>query len=106
MRQINGSSSPTNEGRAIMSYSISLSRPNFVDPLRRTEAPALSIQGPSTSPTAGDPVAPSPEPGMEAVASSFRLAWVRSIRAEIRDGAFETPGRIDGTVARLLDILA
>ncbi len=37
--------------------------------------------------------------------SSFSMAKVRSIRAEIASGAYETPHRIERTAARLLDIL-
>ncbi len=38
--------------------------------------------------------------------SSFRIARVRAIRAEIQAGTYETPERINGTVDRLLDVLA
>ena len=38
--------------------------------------------------------------------SSFRLARVRSIRSEIEAGTYETANRLDGTVSRMLDVLA
>ena len=38
--------------------------------------------------------------------SSFRIARVRAIRDEIENGTYETPERINGTVERLLDVLA
>ncbi len=38
--------------------------------------------------------------------SSFSIARVRAIRAEIESGTFETPERIAGTVKRLLDVVA
>lgn len=38
--------------------------------------------------------------------SSFSIARVRAIRAEIEGGTFETPERIAGTVKRLLDVFA
>lgn len=38
--------------------------------------------------------------------SSFRLAMVNAIRARIADGTYETSERINGTVDRLLDVLA
>jgi len=38
--------------------------------------------------------------------SSFSLARTRAIRAEIEAGTFETRARIDGTVDRLLDVIA
>lgn len=38
--------------------------------------------------------------------SSFRAARSQAIRAEIASGAFETEARLDGTIARLLDVLA
>lgn len=41
-----------------------------------------------------------------AAESSMRLARIRAIRAEILTGSYETNERIDGTVRRLLDILA
>lgn len=41
-----------------------------------------------------------------ASASSFRTAWIQSIRAEIHNGTYETPERINKTVDHLLDVLA
>lgn len=38
--------------------------------------------------------------------STFRLARVRSLRAEIQSGLYETPKRLEGTAKRLLDVLA
>ena len=38
--------------------------------------------------------------------STFSIARVHAIRAEIRAGAYETTERIDGTVERLLDVIA
>jgi len=38
--------------------------------------------------------------------SSFRLARVRSIRADIQAGTYETPARLNGAIARMLDELA
>ena len=38
--------------------------------------------------------------------STFRLARVRSLRAEIQSGLYETPKRLEGTTTRLLDVLA
>ena len=37
--------------------------------------------------------------------SSFRIARVRAIRAEIESGTYETTERIKGTVERLLDVV-
>lgn len=37
--------------------------------------------------------------------SSLSVARVRAFRAEIENGTFETPERITGTAARLLDIV-
>ena len=37
--------------------------------------------------------------------SSFRLARVNAIRAEIQAGTYETPERIAGTVSRLIDVV-
>lgn len=37
--------------------------------------------------------------------SSLRLARINALRAQIADGTFETPERINGTVDRLLDVL-
>lgn len=37
--------------------------------------------------------------------SSLRLAKIQALRAEIEDGNFETPQRIDGTVDRLIQVL-
>ena len=39
------------------------------------------------------------------VRSCVRRARILDIRAEIKDGAFLTPERVDGTVERLLEIL-
>jgi len=38
--------------------------------------------------------------------SSLRLARIRAVREDIRNGTYETPDRLDGTVRRLLDVLA
>ncbi len=38
--------------------------------------------------------------------SSLRAAKAAAIRAEISNGTFETPERINGTVERLLDVIA
>jgi len=40
------------------------------------------------------------------VMSSFRAARVLAIKQEIAEGRFESPERIGGTVARLLDVIA
>jgi len=37
--------------------------------------------------------------------SSFSVARTRAIRAQIESGTYETPERINGTVARLLDVI-
>ncbi len=37
--------------------------------------------------------------------SSFRTAKTQAIRAEIEAGTYETPERIEGTVARILDVI-
>ena len=37
--------------------------------------------------------------------SSFRMARVRAVRAEIESGIYETAERIEGTVERLLDVV-
>ena len=37
--------------------------------------------------------------------SSLRLARINALRAQIADGTFETPERINGTVDRLLDVV-
>lgn len=38
--------------------------------------------------------------------SSLSLAKTRAIREQIESGTYETPERINGTVSRLLDVLA
>ncbi len=38
--------------------------------------------------------------------SSLRMARTRAIRAEIENGTYETRERMEGTAARLLDLLA
>ena len=38
--------------------------------------------------------------------SSLRMARTRAIRGEIEKGTYETPERIEGTAARLLDLFA
>lgn len=38
--------------------------------------------------------------------SSLRLARTRAVRAEIMAGTYETQERIDGTVERILDVIA
>ena len=38
--------------------------------------------------------------------SSLRIARSRAIRAEIENGTYETPARIERTAARILDLLA
>jgi len=38
--------------------------------------------------------------------SSFSLARTRAVRSEIDRGTYETPARVDGTVERLLDVIA
>lgn len=38
--------------------------------------------------------------------SSFRLAQLHAIRTEIHNGTYETRERIEGTVRRLLDVIA
>jgi anti-sigma28 factor (negative regulator of flagellin synthesis) len=37
--------------------------------------------------------------------SSLRAAKVNAIRSEIQEGIFDTPERVQGTVARLIDVL-
>ena len=37
--------------------------------------------------------------------SSLRIAWRRAIRAEIENGTYETPERIDKTAQRVLDVI-
>jgi len=37
--------------------------------------------------------------------TSFRLARLRAVRADIEAGTFETKERIQGTVGRLIDVL-
>lgn len=44
--------------------------------------------------------------GENAPASTFRAAFLRSIREEIESGTYETPQRLAGAVDRLLDVLA
>lgn len=39
------------------------------------------------------------------VQSSFRRAWLAAIRRQIRDGAFDTPERLEGTIDRLLPLV-
>ena len=38
--------------------------------------------------------------------SSLSIARTRAIRAEIANGTYETPARINGTAERLLDVIA
>jgi len=38
--------------------------------------------------------------------SSLSIARARAIRAEIENGTYETQARLDGTVDRLLDVIA
>lgn len=38
--------------------------------------------------------------------STLRLAQIRAVRSEIENGTYENRERIDGTVERLLDVLA
>jgi len=72
--------------------------PNVVNAPRTTmssrdrDTVELSSLGRSSSPTAS--------------ASSFRTAWIQSIRAEIHNRTYETPERINETVNHLLDVLA
>ena len=42
----------------------------------------------------------------ELESSSFNLARLQAIRAEIAAGTYETPARIEATALRLLDVLA
>lgn len=86
-----------------MSYSISLNQSSFIDLPRRLDGPYAS--GVGLRPVSR-PANHIHDIDASIGASSYRLAWVQSIRAEILDGSFETPERIDGTVERLLDILA
>ena len=37
--------------------------------------------------------------------STLRIARTRAIQAEITNGTFETPARLNGTVDRLLDVI-
>ncbi len=62
------------------------------DELRRAEPVAYSKFGPAFS--------------LGIDESSFRIARIQSIRAEIGGGTFETQARIEGTVSRLLNELA
>ena len=62
-----------------------------------------------TAPGSGDQLELSPAAETLARAtgeSSLRLAHVAAIRAELAAGTFETPERINGTVDRLIDVLA
>lgn len=38
--------------------------------------------------------------------SSFSIARARAVRSEIDHGTYETSARVDGTVERLLDVIA
>lgn len=38
--------------------------------------------------------------------STFRAAYLQAIRSQIATGEYETPERIQGTVDRLLDVIA
>jgi len=58
--------------------------------------------------TSGDSVEISPRAralARASEASSLRLARTRAIRAEIANGTYETPERIEGTVNHLLDVI-
>ena len=77
--------------------------------------PAAAVR--STTPFQTDVARTTPEDSVEFSAfgrslgraveeSSFRIARVRAISAAIADGTYETQERIDGTVRRLLDVLA
>lgn len=73
------------------------------------DATRLSSQSTRTSSSAIDTVEISPTARAMAGAaekSSLRLARTRAIRAEIENGTYETPERIERTAARLLDLLA
>ena len=37
--------------------------------------------------------------------SSMRLAQIRAVRAEIENGTYETPERLEATARRLLDVI-
>lgn len=37
--------------------------------------------------------------------SSFRRAWLAAIRRQVRDGVFDTPERLEGTIDRLLPLV-
>ena len=80
-----------------------LSRGSSAPPLYRSQesASATSIDGDSVELSqVGRALARAVEE------SSFRLARVRSIRAEIEAGTYETATRLDGALARVLDVLA
>jgi len=81
----------------------------YAAPLFLNDAPRLSSRTVGTANPSVDTVEISPTARALANAverSSLRIARTHAIRAEIESGTFETPKRIAGTVARLLDVIA
>ena len=87
-----------NIGSVYPSYPPAFSRLSFDPPQIRTSHPA-DIDRAELS-ALGSVLARSVEP------SSLTLARAGAIRAEIAAGTYETVERIEGTVARLIDVLA
>ena len=68
---------------------------------KRLQPDTVELGTPVASPN-GTPDAPDTTDS----SSALRLARIASIREEIQQGVYETPGRIRATVDRVLDILA
>lgn len=75
--------------------------------VRATADPALARSAPTTE-VPEDTFEFSPESAAlarAAASSSFRIARIHAVRADIAQGVYETPERISVTAHRLLDVI-
>ena len=75
--------------------------------IRATDDPALARSAPATE-VREDTVEFSPESAAlarAAASSSFRIARIHAVRADIAQGVYETPERVSVTAHRLLDVI-
>jgi len=70
-------------------------------PTSRSPVGAANAIGRAT----GEPARPSAIDSLSP-SSTLRTAFLESIRSQITSGEYETPERIQGTVERLLDVIA